>query len=167
MQPLTEEESPSGTQTLLSSSIVPQYDLGDFTAFGMIASPRGDLVATSSISFRSGFRCSTRDPDTGGQPGRSATWEDGCTPWLSAPTVRSCSHRLTMAAWRSSTPTRGWRQYADGRTGFGGGAAWLDSNRLVSSASGAVMEWDLRRTTVSRRQIGSRITVLQPPEKLS
>ena len=135
--------------------IVPQFDLGDFTAFGMIASPKGDLVATSSAVP---VRISVLDAET-------------LTPVANPVFPRMGGRLYTMAFSPDGEkllaqtddgsvaiidPREGVETVTlTGRTGFGGGAAWLDSNRLVSSASGAVLEWDLRRTTVIAETIGS------------
>ena len=158
--------SPDGSRILVSSGggnigifdtstlepILLEQEFEVPTSLGVVASPAGGVIATGShvppsISFldaeslepignpivpRSGGRIYSFTFSPGGERLLAQT-DDGATAVID---VASGLEVATLV----------------GRTGFGAGAFWLDSNRLVSATSdGGLHEWDMSRNTVLGR----------------
>jgi WD40 repeat protein len=128
--------------------IVAQQALGIPTSWGFVASPRGDLIATSSVSP---VEIRVLDASTLEQVGNPIVPRSGGR--LVSLEFSGDGERLLAMTDDGSVavidPSRGLEtETLTGRAGLAGGAVWLGASRILASSSGATMEWDLERSTV-------------------
>jgi WD40 repeat protein len=125
------------------------------TSWGPTVSPQGDLVAVSSVSP---VQINILDAETLEPVGNPIVPRMGGRLYVLA--FSPDGSRLLAQTDDGSVAVIDGAQSIEvatvtGRSGFGAGAEWLDSNRFMSMSESTVMEWDLQRTSSLARPVAA------------